>query len=127
MPSGKERPIAFGTRTLSKAEQNYAEGEKEAQAIIFGIKKFHQYIYNYKFLLVTDHKPLTAILSPKAGLPALAAAHLQRWAIILSAYNYDSVFHPTKRHVNADCLSRLPLDNTSSPATDDSASLFNIQ
>ena len=127
MPSGEEKPIVFGSRTLSKAEQNYAQLEKEALAIIFGIKKFHQYIYGRKFLLQTDHKPLTTILSPKVGLPALAAARLQRWAIILSAYNYDTVFRPTKSHANADCLSRLPLDSSSLPANDDSASLFNVQ
>jgi len=70
---------------MSKAEGNYAQVEKEAlaiifgiKAIIFGIKKFHQYIYGRKFWLVTDHKPLTTILSPKA---ALAAARLQRWAL----------------------------------------------
>jgi len=66
--------------------------EKEALAIIFGIKKFHQYIYGRKFKLVTDHKPLTTILSPKVGLPALAAAWIQRWVIMLSAYQYDIEF-----------------------------------
>jgi len=94
--------------------------EKEALAIIFGIKKFHQYIYGRKFWLVTYHKPLTTVLSPKAGLPALAAALLQRWAIILSAYSYDIVFQPTKSHANADCLSGLPLPLMT-------ASLFNVQ
>ena len=78
MPNGKEKPIVYGSRTLSKAEKNYAQVEKEALAIIFGIKKFHQYVYGQKFLLVTDHKPLTTILSPKASLPALAATRLQR-------------------------------------------------
>ena len=105
LPSGEEKPIAYGSRTLSKTEQNYAQVEKEALAIIFGIQKFYQYIYGRKFLLVTDHKPLTTILSPKAGLPALAAARLQRWAIMLSAYQYDIEFRPTHKHGNADCLS----------------------
>ena len=49
--------------------------------LIFGIKKFHQY---WKFTLITDHKPLTAILGPKKGIPTLAAARLQRWALLLS-------------------------------------------
>ena len=43
-----------GSMTLSKTEQNYPQIEKEALAIIFGVKKFHQYF--------TDHKPLTTIL-----------------------------------------------------------------
>ena len=88
LPSGEEKPIAYGSRILSKTEQNYAQVEKETLAIIFGIQKF---ISTWKFLLVTDHKPLTTILSPKEGLPALAAARLQRWAIMLSVYQYDRI------------------------------------
>ena len=45
MPDRTERPIAYGSRTLTKAEKNYAQIEREADAIIFGIKKFHPYIY----------------------------------------------------------------------------------
>ena len=127
MPNGEEKPIAYGSRTLSKAERNYAQVEKEALAIIFGIKKFHQYIYGRKFLLVTDHKPLTTILKPKASLPALAAARLQRWAITLSAYHYEIEFRLTKQHANADSLSRLPLENTPTTDIDKSVTLFNIQ
>ena len=66
---------------------------------------------------MTDHKPLTTTLSLKAGLFAFAVACLQRWAIILSAYNYDIMFCPIIIHANADYLSRLPLDNVSSQAT----------
>ncbi len=75
-------------------------------------------------MLVTDHKPLTTILSPKASL---SAATLQRWAITLSAYHYDIEFHPTTQHANADSLSRLPLENTPANDADNSVSLFNIQ
>ena len=59
--------------------------------------------------MVTDHKPLTAILGPKKGVPPLAAARLQRWALLLSAYQYKIEFRPTQAHANADALSRLPL------------------
>ena len=109
MPDGSERPIAFASRTLSKSEQNYAQVEKEALSLIFGIKRFHTYLYGRPFTIITDHKPLATILGPKKCIPPLAAARLQRWAILLSAYRYDIEFRPTKAHANVDGLSRLPL------------------
>ena len=109
LPGGDERPIAFASRSLSKSEQNYAQIDKEALALIFGVLKFHAYIFGRKFTLVTDHQPLTTILGPKKGIPSVAAARLQRWAIRLSAYTYDIEFRSTAAHGNADALSRLPL------------------
>lgn len=93
MPDGTERPVAFTSRTLSTSEQNYAQGEKEVLSLIFGIKKFHTYLYGRNFTIITDHKPLTAILGPKKGVPPMAAARLQRWALLLSAYKYQIEFH----------------------------------
>ncbi|UYV81477.1 K02A2.6-like, partial [Cordylochernes scorpioides] len=106
---GQERPIMFASRTLSGAEQNYSQIEKEALAIIYGVTKFHQFIYGRKFILITDHKPLVTILGPKSGIPTLSTSRLQRWALILSAYTYDIKFRRTQDHGNADLLSRFPV------------------
>ena len=88
---GTEHPIAYVSRTLTPSEKNYAQVEKEALAIVFGVRKFHQYIYGRRFTLVTDHKPLLTILGPKTGIPSLAAARKQRWSFLLSAYQYDII------------------------------------
>ena len=75
-PDGSERPIAYASRTLLPSEKNYAQIEREALSLVFGIQKFHQFIYGRSFTLATDHKPLTTILGGRKGIPAIAAARM---------------------------------------------------
>ena len=49
MLNGDERPIAFASKTLTPAERNYCHLEKEALAIIFGVKKIHKYCFGHFF------------------------------------------------------------------------------
>ena len=109
---GTEKPIAFASRTLNSSERNYPQVEKEALSLVFGIKKFHEYVYGRRFTLITDHQPLTAILGPKRGIPTLAAARMQRWALLLTAYTYDIQYRSSKAHANADGLSRENAGNS---------------
>ncbi|XP_060780909.1 uncharacterized protein K02A2.6-like [Neoarius graeffei] len=112
LPNGEEKPIAFASRTLNKAESNYAQIEREALSIVFGVRRFHQYLYGRRFTLLTDHRPLTTILGPHSGIPSLAASRMQRWAMLLSAHSYEIKYRKADRHQNADGLSRLPLPVT---------------
>ena len=89
--------------------------EKEALAIVFGIKKFHKYLFGRRFTLLTDHRPLTLLPGPKRGIPVLAASRLQRWSIQLSAYQYDIEYRASKNHANADALSHLPRKTVEEP------------
>ena len=107
MPDGSERPIAYTSRTLSSAERNYAHIEKEGLAVVYAVKKFHQYIYGQHVLIITNHKPLLGLLAEDKPIPSLAAARIQRWAIILSSYDYTLTYKSGATNSNADCLSRL--------------------
>ena len=71
--TGEEKPIAYASRLLTKAEQNYSQIEREALSIVWGIKKFNLYLCLNKFILVTDHKALTTLFNPDKPLPVLAS------------------------------------------------------
>lgn len=107
--SGVDQPITFASRSLSPAEKNYSQLEKEALAIVFGVTKFRDYLLGRHFTLQTDHQPLVSLFAETKGVPTMAAARIQRWALTLGAYNYTIKFRKGTLNSNADALSRLPL------------------
>ena len=111
MTDGSEMPIGFVSRTLTKAEKNYSQLEKEGLACIYGVKRFHSYLFGHKFTLQTDHQPLTTLFDESKVVPAQASSRIQRWALSLASYQYTISFRSTTKHGNADAMSRLPLPN----------------
>lgn len=109
MPDGTERPVGFASRTLNPAEKNYAQIEREGLACVFGIKRFRTYLFGHSFELITDHKPLLALLNQHKATSEQASARIRRWALFMSSYEYQIQFRKTEQHGNADALSRLPL------------------
>ncbi|XP_021378372.1 uncharacterized protein K02A2.6-like [Mizuhopecten yessoensis] len=112
MLDGRERPIAYVSRTLAPAEKNYSQLDKEGAALIFGVRKFHQYLFGQKFVVYTDHKPLLGLFKADRAIPSMASARIQRWALLLATYEYDLRYRPGTKNSNADGLSRLPLSET---------------
>ncbi len=107
----KQQPIAYASRALSAAEIHYAQIEKELLAIVFALRKFHQYVYDVLVRVQSDHKLLEAIFSKPIGA---APARLQRMLLQLQRYDIHIVFTPGNQMLIADTLSRayIPSDGT---------------
>ncbi|XP_048582219.1 uncharacterized protein K02A2.6-like [Nematostella vectensis] len=104
-----ERPVAFGSKTLSPAETRYANIERELLAIVWGTEKFHTYVYGRRVVVETDHKPLEAIFKKPLNE---APPRLQRMLLKLTKYDLDVRYVPGKKQFISDCLSRAPVSDT---------------
>ena len=107
---GVEKPIAYASRSLAPAEKKYAHIEKEGLAVIYGVKRFHQYLWGRPFTVYSDHKPLQYLFSESRPVPVMASGRIMRWALTLSAYEYRIVYRSAGKQGNADGLSRLPVE-----------------
>ena len=103
---GKDKQIAYASRSLSETEKKYDTYEKEALAIIFCVTHFRPYLYGRKFTLATDHKPLVWFQNSKDP-----CSRVSRWRLKLAEYDIDVIYKAGKMNVNADALSRNPIDD----------------
>lgn len=108
------KPISFIYRTLTVAEKYHSHIDREVTAIYWAITKCHQYLYERKFDLITDNKPLQAIFNPSKTLPSITALRLTRYVLFLRRYNYNIIHRPSKQHIHVDHFSRTPIDKPTS-------------
>ena len=109
MEDRSQKPVAFSSTSLLPAQWKYAQLQKEALAIVFGVKKFQNYLFGRKSMILSDHQAIQHCFSEHCPIPPLASAQIKRWALTLSVYD-DAIFYkPRPQHTNADILSRLPL------------------
>ena len=102
--NGKQRVIAYASRSVSKAESNYPAHKLEFLALKWAVcEKFHEYLYGTKpFEVFTDNNPLTYVLT-SAKLDACG----QRWVAKLANYNFSIKYRCGVSNTEADALSRI--------------------
>ena len=98
---GKEHPIAFASKKLLQSERNYSAIERDALAIVQGVKHFRTYLQGSKFIIETDHNPLTQL-----GNLMDSHGRLARWVLSLQQYDFTIVHRSGSKNANADGLSR---------------------
>ena len=98
---GKERVIAFGSRTLSPAERNYCVTDHELLAIRYFMEYYRQYLLGQPFLVRSDHQTLRWLFSLRNPKDRIV-----RWLETMSAFDFTIEYRPGPKHGNADAMSR---------------------
>ncbi|KAL7852896.1 hypothetical protein SRHO_G00186810 [Serrasalmus rhombeus] len=102
---GRERVIAYASRSLHPSEQNdsnYSSFKLELLALKWAVtEKFKDYLMGARFTVFTDNNPVAHLQTARLG------ATEQRWVAQLSAFNFEVKYRAGKENVNADALSRL--------------------
>ena len=113
----EEQPIYYASRALTSAEKNYQNLECEAQAAVWGMEKFHYFLYGRKFILQTDQKPLVSIFRKHM---IDVSPRIQRITIRAWQYEFEPQHIPGRNNVISDALSRVtPLEFQDSNAEKD--------
>ena len=93
--------IAYASRSLNKAEQQYSVIQKDCLAAVFAMKQFRHYLLGRNFQLLTDHSPLQWLSSQKMeGL-------LCRWALAMQECDFTIKYRKGQLNANADGLSDM--------------------
>lgn len=79
------RVIFYASRSLSDVERRYSQTEKEALALVWACERFHMYLFGKE--LLTDHKPLQFIFSPKSK----PCARVERWILRLQYQDHKTL------------------------------------
>lgn len=100
---GKETVVAYAGRDFNTAERNYSATEREALAVVDGIKHFQAYIYGPKFYVHTDHHALKWFMSVQ-----YPAGRIARRSLLIQQFDFEIIHRAGLANGNADALSRRP-------------------
>lgn len=103
---GYDLPVSYASRSLTKGETNKSTIEKELAAIHFGITHFRPYVYGTRFVVRSDHKPLSYMYGMKNP-----SSKLLRTRLDLEEYTFDIEYIKGKDNVVADALSRINIED----------------
>ena len=94
------RPVACASRSLARAEYNYAPIKKETLGIVFYCERFSSYVYGKSFTVVDDHQLLKAIFSRSI---TECPPKIQRFMLRLQKYDFDVEYVSGKKSVCIRC------------------------
>ena len=118
--SQKGRPIAFYSRKLTSAQQNYTTTERELLAIVETLKEFKNILLGQRIRVYTDHENLT--------YKQFNSSRVMRWRLLIEEFGPELVYLQGKKNIVADALSRLDIEkNSDFPQTFEQLMLSNAE
>ena len=61
------QPICYASKALTETKQNCSNIEREALGVVWGLERFHYFVYGKQCTVHTDHKPLESICKKKTN------------------------------------------------------------
>ena len=102
-------PVAFASKTLTDAECNYANIERELLGVVFGVTHFKHFTFGNDVHVITDHKPLVSLL--KKSLVA-CSSRLSRLMLQIVDFSLKVLYQLGRKMVISDALSHLSTHQT---------------
>ncbi|KAG7303852.1 hypothetical protein JYU34_010754 [Plutella xylostella] len=118
LSNSDNRPVAYSSRNLNKAELNYPTVEKELLAIVWAVKYFRPYLYGRKFKILTDHKPLVYLFNIRDP-----SSRLMKFRMALEEYDFVVEYVRGKDNAAADALSRVKVTSNDEKETHESVKI----
>ncbi len=98
---GLPRVVGYFSKKLKPAEVRYSATDREALAIVLACKQFNHYLWGTKFIIRTDHQPITTVFRQRTKSP-----RMNRWMLEMRDYRFKVEYKMGKNSVVADQLSR---------------------
>lgn len=98
----KNKPVAYISRLLKKAERNYTITEREALAALWAMEKFSNWLTGKEFDLITDHQALLKLKSKHL----FGTKRITRWIERFNNFNFKTYYKQGNLLQTADALSR---------------------
>ncbi len=93
----------YAFRLLNTIEKKYTITEREGLAMVYALHKFKHYLLGNQFVFYVDHMAFVYLVNKPQVFSII-----MRWLLLFLEYDFKIVYKPSRSHVMANALSRLP-------------------